>query len=224
MGAKGGKPKPGEPWIVGEKGPELFIPATAGTIIPANTTQAAIMAAATLQGNAPKQYPRKDKKPPASTPETPPATVPVTPAVPAGYPFIGENFDAYRELFMPGSDLSPGIRTLPPSAVPTPQPKKRRRVPQGPKQGGGWTNDVEEAIANAYQPFSGGSGQLGNQIAQVVGAVETNQGINAGNPETMRTSRGVVNNYFPITRIDDELDARQLARLVAAEMARMPSR
>ena len=34
--AAGGKPPVGRPSIVGEKGPELFVPTTAGTIIPNN--------------------------------------------------------------------------------------------------------------------------------------------------------------------------------------------
>lgn len=33
----GGRPTPGEPAIVGEKGPELFVPDTAGTVIPAGS-------------------------------------------------------------------------------------------------------------------------------------------------------------------------------------------
>jgi DNA repair exonuclease SbcCD ATPase subunit len=32
--AEGGRPEPGKPAIVGEKGPELFIPDTAGTVVP----------------------------------------------------------------------------------------------------------------------------------------------------------------------------------------------
>jgi hypothetical protein len=43
--AEGGRPDPGKPAIVGEKGWELFVPDTAGTIIPHNT------AAAMLSGN-----------------------------------------------------------------------------------------------------------------------------------------------------------------------------
>ena len=62
------------------------------------------------------------------------------------------------------------------------------------------------------------------ELPQVIGEIETNQGVNAGDAETVQNPNGVVNNYFPISRVDDELDARQLARLVAAEMARMPSR
>jgi hypothetical protein len=46
--ARGGRPKRKKPALVGEKGPELFIPDVAGTIIPADVTQAAIIAAGTM--------------------------------------------------------------------------------------------------------------------------------------------------------------------------------
>ena len=38
--AEGGRPPVGRPSLVGEKGPELFVPSTAGTIIPADATAA----------------------------------------------------------------------------------------------------------------------------------------------------------------------------------------
>ena len=38
--AEGGRPPVGKPSLVGEKGPELFVPSTAGTIIPADATAA----------------------------------------------------------------------------------------------------------------------------------------------------------------------------------------
>jgi len=40
--AGGGGPPVGRPIIVGERGPELFIPSAAGTIIPADRTAAAL--------------------------------------------------------------------------------------------------------------------------------------------------------------------------------------
>ena len=40
--AEGGRPPVGRPSLVGEKGPELFVPSTAGTIIPADDTAAAM--------------------------------------------------------------------------------------------------------------------------------------------------------------------------------------
>jgi hypothetical protein len=42
--AEGGEPPVGKPALVGEKGPELFVPRTAGTIIPADQTQAWLQA------------------------------------------------------------------------------------------------------------------------------------------------------------------------------------
>jgi hypothetical protein len=40
--AAGGTPPVGRPSLVGEKGPELFVPRTAGTIVPADATAAAM--------------------------------------------------------------------------------------------------------------------------------------------------------------------------------------
>jgi hypothetical protein len=90
------------------------------------------------------------------------------------------------------------------------------------REGGGWTTEVENVINSTYQEFTGGAQSM--KLPQAIGEIETNQGVNAGDAEVVRNPNGQVNNYFPISRVSDELDARQLARLVAAEMARMPSR
>ena len=44
----GGRPTPGEPAIVGEKGPELFVPDTAGTIVPNNRLGSGSMGGSTV--------------------------------------------------------------------------------------------------------------------------------------------------------------------------------
>jgi translation initiation factor 1 (eIF-1/SUI1) len=69
--------------------------------------------------------------------------------------------------------------------------------------------------SNLFQPASTGTGDLSTQDAAVATAAT----------ETERVGKTVTyNNYFPVQKIDDELDARDLARKVAAELARMPSR
>jgi hypothetical protein len=137
---------------------------------------------------------------------------------------MGQNLDAYMEFFQAANSLAPGIRAAAAggeggSDRATPN---RRRRKKSWREGGGWTTEVENVINSTYQEFTGGSQSM--KLPQAIGEIETNQGVNAGDAEMVRNPNGVVNNYFPISRVSDELDARQLARLVAAEMARMPSR
>jgi hypothetical protein len=240
--ARGGPVKEWEKYLVGERGPELFIPSDNGTIIPANTTQAVVAAIGALMGDnfggnrgqTPAERARNRRRPPASGGGAPPGPVVSgsVPPAPAGYQFLGENLDAYLDLFQPSFSVD----------RPAPAPEPARRAARSSDQGGGssrfnrgggdpmtagqWRRQqqaLQQALEQTYQPLGSslfqpntqGTGVLNTEAAAVATAAT----------ETERIGKTVTyNNYFPVQKLEDELDARDLARKVAAELARMPSR
>ena len=160
--AKGGRPKVGVPALVGEQGPELFIPQTAGEIIPADVTQAAIIAAATMDAG-PTHTHFKRKKGGSRTSSGSPATNNEPAPGSSGMPtqsaraydplFMGANMDAYMEFFQPPFSVD----------TPTPAPEPTRRAARSSDQGGGSTRFPGR---NRSEPMTSGQQRRQQQALQ----------------------------------------------------------
>jgi len=215
--AAGGPVQWGGMYLVGEQGPELFSPAASGQIIPADLTEAVVMAlGAAGPGKVgpkrePKYYPRNKNAPSGSST----AYVPKKAAQFGVGPLdaVLQSMSIAEQIQMTTMAASIGALDNERGAIaPKYYPRNERKKAD---------DALQNAINSIYKTPRSGMG-----LAEPAPSISSYEGqALTADTQTERLGQTVTyNNYFPIQRVDDELDARALARLVAAEMARMPSR